>query len=702
MSSKIFSILDYDDQKSRRYSFLLLEKPFKLLTSKLRAHISPKLDFEEVLNNTLEIKSHFMDYEKKNLEFKNDNYFFHIFKTSNKNFFDETASNLKYSKLWKDKPIKKVWSISMSNKTNTEGFSKGVPLITQATPKICGEKLIYARQDGNIGAVDFRTGEKFWHRKFENVRGLNIKGFFCEYNKKLDSYVILYPTGSGVFCLDAENGSLITSRCKDGRLGGYESRVSPQLIDDTVYVATIKPSGIAAYNFLNGKLKWRTEFEIGKFFLMGGSNPWSNFIIDDKNKILFVNTGSPISRFEAGSIEKYKYSGSLIALNLKNGKIIWQFQEISGDTTNLDFVGQPILLPKKIKGQEVVVTLSKSGSIYFINRKNGLPIFPIKEEKVNFGKFKYSFKKSTIPEPFFDKNYFKYLSKIYEDNTFVFGYLPPILKIARVSNSEVFQWPGGSLDEKNNYLILSSNHNKTNELYTDFEPDPPSSFNLNSSIKKCTSCHDSKGKVKIENKKIIPSLFLTSKIYNHSSLKRYLEENRFHKELEFDDKNLLQAYSIFENYDKKLIKEKKFRLINFYNHTNNTNKEIYLRSGILGKISAISLDTGEVVWQIPAGTYMENENKALIGSPSYGGLTSIIDRDNQSISFFTGSYDKKIYAIDNNNGNYIWSADLPASGSSIPFVYEINNERWIFVAATGGRIKGDNSDSVVAFKQKIN
>ena len=74
------------------------------------------------------------------------------------------------------------------------------------------------------------------------------------------------------------------------------------------------------------------------------------------------------------------------------------------------------------------------------------------------------------------------------------------MKIHRVSNSEVFQWPGGSVDKKNNYLILNSNHNKTNELYIDFEPNPLLSLDPNLSIQKCTTCHDSKGKVKVKLK----------------------------------------------------------------------------------------------------------------------------------------------------------------------------------------------------------
>mgnify|MGYP001159892612 CR=1 FL=1 len=113
----------------------------------------------------------------------------------------------------------------------------------------------------------------------------------------VDTYIILLPTGAGVYCLNAADGLLITSRCGGGRMGVFESRVSPQLVDNIVYVATVKPSGLEAYNFLTGKLLWRTDFEIGKFFFGWGSNPWSNFVIDHKKQLIFVNTGSPNDRY---------------------------------------------------------------------------------------------------------------------------------------------------------------------------------------------------------------------------------------------------------------------------------------------------------------------------------------------------------------------------------------------------------------------
>ena len=84
-----------------------------------------------------------------------------------------------------------------------------------------------------------------------------------------------------------------------------------------------------------------------------------------------------------------------------------------------------------------------------------------------------------------------------------------------------------------------------------------------------------------------------------------------------------------------------------------TDKDAYLKSGLLGSITAISLDTGQVVWQIPAGTYFVNDSKIIVGSLSYGGIAYANLENNENISFFTGSYDKKIYATDKRNNSKV-------------------------------------------------
>ena len=220
-------------------------------------------------------------------------------------------------------------------------------------------------------------------------------------------------------------------------------------------------------------------------------------------------------------------------------------------------------------------------------------------------------------------------------------------------------------------------------------------------IKKCTTCHNSKGDVNFNDKIIVPSLFLTTKIYEINTLKKYLKNNKFHKNINFTNKELNSIYTNLKKYDEKLINDNKYKYFVFRNNINNKKKKALDSSSLsLGKITAISLKNGEIIWQIPAGTNELSDGKVIIGSQIGGGLTSGGNKD--GISFFTGSFDKKIYAINNNNGDYLWSHQLPEAGSALPLIYNNFSERWIFVVAGGRRFTGYRGNNIVAFKQKIN
>ena len=70
------------------------------------------------------------------------------------------------------------------------------------------------------------------------------------------------------------------------------------------------------------------------------------------------------------------------------------------------------------------------------------------------------------------------------------------------------------------------------------------------------------------------------------------------------------------------------------------------------------------------------------------------------VSFFTGSYDNKVYAINNANGKYLWSDELIATGSALPLIYNNGRERWIFFVAGGRNPPESRANSIVAFMQK--
>ena len=694
--------IGYEKNDARKISLSITERPIQIIKNKFINFFTSLKKKEKQLNIAIIIKKNFHEYKSQDLIFENDNYFLDPDKFTNPTrLFDK----LNFSDMWKNNSPKKIWTFEMSNKDILDKKSNEYsrPMIVEAKPKICGDKLIYVKQDGNIGAVNFKTGKRIWYNKYGNLDSTGwprMRGFNCFFDKDLKIDVILLPTAVGVFCVNAHDGSLIRSRCKNGRLGAYETRVSAEFFNNKVYIATINPSGIQAYNFLNGKLLWHAELK--------GANPWNNFVIDKKKKLIFLNMGSPDNSHTIENSRKYENAGSLIALNAINGKIVWKFQEHSNDSWNHDFVGRPILSPKKINNKDIVIALSKSGSIYFLDRDNGMPMLPLKNKVINFGDFKYTYKKSVKPKPLLDTKYYNFIGKKCKNcdlNTKVFGFLPPILKYERYfdGSSGGPQWPGGLIDKENNLLILTSSHNIIFKQYADFVPNPPKLLPNNMLIKNCTSCHESKGGVKgfDEKNKIVPSLFLTTKIYSEESLRNYLKKNKSHKNLKFKNKDLLDAYNELNDYDDKIIKNKNFEYFSIAKTIDITSKDFNLENGPLGKITALSLHDGKQLWQIPAGTYITKDNKTIIGSKTFGAVSD--GEYNDSVTFYTGSFDKKIYAINNKNGEYLWESKLPASGSALPLIYidESKTERWIFVISTGGRIPNDNSDSIIAFKQKL-
>ena len=123
-----------------------------------------------------------------------------------------------------------------------------------------------------------------------------------------------------------------------------------------------------------------------------------------------------------------------------------------------------------------------------------------------------------------------------------------------------------------------------------------------------------------------------------------------------------------------------------------------------GTLTALNLNTGKIIWQVPLGYYESLKSKDIItGTENYGGATATAG----GLVFAAGTLDKLIRAFDSENGKEIWSHKLPYIGSAPPTFYEIDGEQYIVIPASGGTslkmyykdlvIQGD---AVVAFKIK--
>ena len=121
-----------------------------------------------------------------------------------------------------------------------------------------------------------------------------------------------------------------------------------------------------------------------------------------------------------------------------------------------------------------------------------------------------------------------------------------------------------------------------------------------------------------------------------------------------------------------------------------------------GTLTALNLNTGKIIWQVPLGYYEELKSKGIIsGTENFGGATATAG----GLVFAAGTLDSLIRAFDSDSGKELWSYKLPYIGSAPPTSYEVNNEQYIVIPATGGITLKINykdlvqlGDTFVAFK----
>lgn len=192
-------------------------------------------------------------------------------------------------------------------------------------------------------------------------------------------------------------------------LGNINTSSPPIVVNGVVVVGTVHeqgyyqtrieniPGDIQAYDARTGKHLWKfhviprpgelghESWENDAWKTVGDVSSWAPMSADPERGIVYIPTNPPTIDFYGGFRPGDNLFGtSLLALDVKTGKRVWHFQLVHHDIWNYDNPTAPVLLDVEVEGQKtpIVVQTTKQAWAFTFNREKGKPVWPIEEREV--------------------------------------------------------------------------------------------------------------------------------------------------------------------------------------------------------------------------------------------------------------------------------------------------------------------------------
>ena len=301
-----------------------------------------------------------------------------------------------------------------------------------------------------VVALDAATGELLWmHREDEGERAAasprRLSGRGLAYWSDGDETRILYVTiGFRLVALDAATGARVAGFGRDGAVdlktaafvgdgrridpatGAIGSNATPTVARDVVIVGGTFADGAAppthnhikglvqAFDIRTGKRLWtfNTVPRPGEFGAdtwlsdswgsNGNNGVWTQIAADAELGIVYLPVESPTGDYYGGHRPGDNLFGeSLVAVDLLTGERLWHFQLVHHPIWGFDMASPPILADITVDGRtiEAVAQPGKQAFLYVFDRVTGEPVWPIEERPAPRGDVPGEWYSPTQPFP---------------------------------------------------------------------------------------------------------------------------------------------------------------------------------------------------------------------------------------------------------------------------------------------------------------
>ena len=600
----------------------------------------------------------------------------------------------------------------------------------------------------SVIALDAKTGELIWSHSLRegkraglSPRQLSGRGVAYWTDGRGDERILYNTTGYRLVALNAKTGQPITSfgsqgvvDLKTGAIRGADQQIdlesgeigihsTPTVAGNTVIVGAAFREGmtvnthnntkglVRAFDVRTGKQLWRFNtiprtgefgnetWEENSWSYNGNTGVWTQISVDEELGLAYLPIETPTSDFYGGHRPGNNlFAETLVAVDLKTGQRKWHYQLVHHPIWNFDNCCASLLADVTINGKprKVVAQPSKLGWLYVLDRATGEPIWPIEEKPVPQSDVPGEKTSPTQPHPTkppaYARNYLRVpddvidftpelrqqaleVLKFYKYAPSPFN--PPILGnvngplLGAIGPGTATNWPGSAYDP---------------ELHTVFAQ---------------------AGNVPISSRSLVepPKGFTDIRYVSGLGGQPFREI--------FGPGDCCSADSGRRTRDdlpgtegagaKPAAPAAPAKLAAQASQGLNV-QGLSIVKPPYGVLTAVNLDRGEIVWQVPHGDTPDNirNHPALkglnipkTGQPGTAGVglmvtkTVVVMGDPQVTNPGTRPRGAMLRAYDKKTGQQVGELLMPAPQSGSPMTYSVDGRQFIVVAVSGGNYTGE-------------